>query len=188
MGPGGGRQPDLVIHRWRSRWFGAVPRGSDVCALGRTRSPQWQPSTTSATSTSHPSSARTRWSSSGTSARPGIGVRRNPTGVARGSCPDGCCLSASGKASSGSATLWLRYLIRRHLFAHVLNGKVVGSRRSDRELLVIAVRDNRVRERVLHPGTNAREYAVAAASQRRTRAVRDNVIRLEARRRLRSPR
>ena len=103
-------------------------------------------------------------------------------------CPDGCCLSASGKASSGSAASWLRYLIRRHLFGHVVDGKVVGSRRADRELFVIAVRDNRVRERVLHPGTNAREYAVAAAGQRRTRAVRDNVIRLEARRRLRSRR
>ena len=100
-------------------------------------------------------------------------------------CPDGCCLSASGKASSGSAASWLRYLIRRHLFDHVLDGKVVGSRRADHELFVIAVRDNRVRERVLHPGTNAREYAVAAG-QRRTRTVRDNVIRLEARRRLKS--
>ena len=100
-------------------------------------------------------------------------------------CPDGCCLSASGKASSGSAASWLRYLIRRHLFDHVLDGKVVGSRRADHELFVIAVRDNRVRERVLHPGTNAREYA-ATAGQRRTRTVRDNVIRLEARRRLKS--
>ncbi len=98
-------------------------------------------------------------------------------------CDDGCCLTASGKASSGSAAPWLRYLIRRHLFGHALGGKVAGSRRDDGELFVIAVRDNRVRERVLHPGLNAQQYAVAVPGQRRARTTPDNVIRLDARRR-----
>jgi hypothetical protein len=99
-------------------------------------------------------------------------------------CDDGCCLSASGRASSGSAAAWLRYLIRRHLAAHVLDGKVAGSHRDDRELFVIAVRDNRVRERVLHPGRSSPQYAAAPVPRpRRTGARRSNVIYLDGRRR-----
>jgi len=98
-------------------------------------------------------------------------------------CDDGCCLTASGKASSGPATPWLRYLIRRHLVGHVLDGKVAGSRRDDRELFVIAVRDNRVRQRVLQPAVRAEDYAVAVPGPRRTPAAPTNVISFDTRRR-----
>jgi hypothetical protein len=98
-------------------------------------------------------------------------------------CDDGCCLIASGKASSGSAALWLRHLIRHLLHDHDLLGKVVGCNRDDRELFVVSVLRNRVRTRVLWSVPSEQSYAVGVTAPRRSPRGKSNVIYLNARRR-----
>jgi hypothetical protein len=97
-------------------------------------------------------------------------------------CDDGCCLTGSGKASSGSAASWLRHLIRHHLSDHDLLGKVVGCSRDDRELFVVSVTRNRVQTRVLWSPTSEQSLAVAVPGPRRTSRDRTNVIYLNTRR------
>jgi len=87
-------------------------------------------------------------------------------------CPDGCCLTATGRATSGSGAGWLRHLLRTALLAHDLSGKVVGCARDDRELFVLSVSGSRVQSRVL-----------SSATRRRTPDLADNVIQLASRRR-----
>lgn len=85
-------------------------------------------------------------------------------------CWEGCCLSHSGKEKSYSLRRWLEYLIEHFLrpgahgatsgspwledfsFDHVLNGVVACCRTDTRELWLIRVDDNKVREEVLRAG------------------------------------
>jgi hypothetical protein len=87
-------------------------------------------------------------------------------------CAKGCCLTAIGKVTSGSATAWLRHLLRTELVTHELTGKVAGCSRDDRELFVLSVSGHRVRTRVL-------DIRLPLAA----RSVPDNVIPFASRRR-----
>lgn len=85
-------------------------------------------------------------------------------------CWDGACLSHSGIEKSYNTTRWMAYLIEHFLapdalaarsklayfddftFDHVLDGTVAACRRDTRELYLIRVQANQVREEVLvHP-------------------------------------
>jgi hypothetical protein len=83
-------------------------------------------------------------------------------------CWGGCCLSFDGREKFYGATEWLRYLIDHFLapqayaansglacfddfgFDHVLDGIIAASRRDTRELYLIRVEHNIVREETLH--------------------------------------
>lgn len=80
-------------------------------------------------------------------------------------CPQGCCLSYDGGDKANHMAPWLTFLIVTFLMPgataegvsgvthdHVLNGMVVGSRRDNRELYSITVRDNKVEVELLWPG------------------------------------
>lgn len=83
-------------------------------------------------------------------------------------CPQGCCLSYDGGDKANHMVPWLNYLMSTFLTPgaaaadraslesftcdHVLNGMVVGSRRDNRELYSITVRDNAVEVELLWPG------------------------------------
>lgn len=83
-------------------------------------------------------------------------------------CPQGCCLSYDGGDKANHMVPWLRFLMSTFLIPgaaasdhadleaftcdHVLNGMVVGSRRDNRELYSITVRDNAVDVELLWPG------------------------------------
>jgi hypothetical protein len=83
-------------------------------------------------------------------------------------CPEGCCLSYDGGDKANHMIPWLKYLMTTFLVPgaaaegraglsrlscdHVLNGMVVGSRRDNRELYSITVRDNDVQVELLWPG------------------------------------
>lgn len=80
-------------------------------------------------------------------------------------CPQGCCLSYSGGDKANHMIPWLKFLIgallspdamehggpefERFTWDHMLNGMVVGSRRDNRELYSITVRENEVEVEVL---------------------------------------
>ncbi|NYI77913.1 hypothetical protein [Nocardioides panzhihuensis] len=84
------------------------------------------------------------------------------------SCPTGCCLSYDGGDKANHMIPWLKYVMATFLVSgakaegragfeaftcdHVLNGMVVGSRRDNRELYAITVRDNQVEVEMLWPG------------------------------------
>jgi hypothetical protein len=83
-------------------------------------------------------------------------------------CWEGCCISFNGHDKFYSATRWLTYLIDHFLapkaraadsgldcfaeftFDHVLDGIIAACRRDTRELYLIEVERNVVRERTLH--------------------------------------
>lgn len=83
-------------------------------------------------------------------------------------CPQGCCLSYDGGDKANHMVPWLKHLMATFLVPgataeglpgfeeltcdHVLNGMVVGSRRDNRELYSITVRDNAVEVELLWPG------------------------------------
>lgn len=83
-------------------------------------------------------------------------------------CAKGCCLSYDGGDKANDMVPWLKYLMESLLIPganvqslegaegltcdHVLNGMVVGSRRDNRELYSITVRDNAVEVELLWPG------------------------------------
>lgn len=83
-------------------------------------------------------------------------------------CAKGCCLSYDGGDKANHMVQWLKYLMESFLVPgakvqslvdsasltcdHVLNGMVVGSRRDNRELYSITVRDNAVEVELLWPG------------------------------------
>ncbi|WP_109508680.1 hypothetical protein [Nocardioides speluncae] len=84
------------------------------------------------------------------------------------SCAKGCCLSYDGGDKANQMVPWLKYLMASFLVPgatvqslpeagaltcdHVLNGMVVGSRRDNRELYSITVRDSAVEVELLWPG------------------------------------
>lgn len=80
-------------------------------------------------------------------------------------CPQGCCLSYDGGDKANHMAPWLKFLMATFLMPgaaaegvsgvtcdHVLNGMVVGSRRDNRELYSITVRDNELEVELLWPG------------------------------------
>lgn len=83
-------------------------------------------------------------------------------------CPEGCCLSYDGGDKANHMIPWLKHLMATYLVPgakaagqcgfgdftcdHVLNGMVVGSRRDNRELYSITVRENVVEVELLWPG------------------------------------
>lgn len=83
-------------------------------------------------------------------------------------CAKGCCLSYDGRDKANQMVQWLKYLMESFLVPgataqslagasaltcdHVVNGMVVGSRRDNRELYSITVRNNTVEVEVLWPG------------------------------------
>jgi hypothetical protein len=83
-------------------------------------------------------------------------------------CSQGCCLSYDGGDKANHMVPWLKYLMATFLVPgataaertgfeeltcdHVLNGMVVGSRRDNRELYSITVRENEVEVELLWPG------------------------------------
>jgi hypothetical protein len=100
-------------------------------------------------------------------------------------CLDGCCLSHDGVEKFYGATAWMTYLIDHFLapgahaqesglawfheftFDHTLDGVIAGCRQDTRELYLIRVERNLVREEVLVPGIP--EYGEAAARRGMTR-------------------
>jgi hypothetical protein len=86
-------------------------------------------------------------------------------------CPQGCCLSYDGGDKANHMVPWLKYLMGTFLVPtaaakgrpgfeafscdHIINGMVVGSRRDNRELYSITVRDNAVELELLWPGVRA---------------------------------
>lgn len=93
-------------------------------------------------------------------------VSRSPRGWSNWTaCSQGCCLSYDGGDKANHMVSWLRFLMSTILVpraadgrtdettsSHVLNGMVVGSRRDNRELYAITVRDNDVEVELLWPG------------------------------------
>ena len=100
-------------------------------------------------------------------------IRELQAGAPRGwsnwtACPQGCCLSYDGGDKANHMVPWLKYLMATFLVPgaaaqgrpglegftcdHVLNGMVVGSRRDNRELYSITVRENEVEVELLWPG------------------------------------
>jgi hypothetical protein len=100
-------------------------------------------------------------------------VRKLEAAMPRGwsnwsACPQGCCLSYDGGDKANHMVSWLKHLMATFLVPgataaglpgfeeltcdHVLNGMVVGSRRDNRELYSITVRDNAVEVELLWPG------------------------------------
>ncbi|MDT4923371.1 MAG: hypothetical protein QOG01_1084 [Pseudonocardiales bacterium] len=94
-------------------------------------------------------------------------------------CWDGCCLAHDGQEKFYSSTGWMAYLIDHFLapgaharrsgldwfedftFDHTLNGIVACCRRDTRELYLIRVEQNAVREEVLWPADpRAADYGV----------------------------
>jgi hypothetical protein len=83
-------------------------------------------------------------------------------------CSQGCCLSYDGGDKANYMAPWLKYLMATFLVPgapaegrpgfegfscdHVLNGMVVGSRRDNRELYSITVRENEIEVELLWPG------------------------------------
>ena len=83
-------------------------------------------------------------------------------------CAGGCCLSYDGGDKANHMVPWLSYLMDTFLVPgaaargragfeqltcdHVLNGMVIGSRRDNRELYSITVRENRREVELLWPG------------------------------------
>lgn len=83
-------------------------------------------------------------------------------------CPQGCCLSYDGGDKANQMVPWLTFLMSTFLTPgaaasdragleaftcdHLLNGMVIGSRRDNRELYSITVRDNAVEVELLWPG------------------------------------
>jgi hypothetical protein len=83
-------------------------------------------------------------------------------------CLEGCCLSYDGGDKANYMIPWLKYLMATYLVPgapaadesgfedftcdHVLNGMVVGSRRDNRQLYSITVRENEVEVEMLWPG------------------------------------
>lgn len=83
-------------------------------------------------------------------------------------CLQGCCLSYDGGGKPYGMIPWLKYLMATYLVPgataaglpgfdeftcnHMLNGMVVGSRRDNRELYSITVRENEVEVELLWPG------------------------------------
>jgi hypothetical protein len=80
-------------------------------------------------------------------------------------CPQGCCLSYDGGDKANFMAAWLKFLMATFFVpgaaaegidglscAHIMNGMVVGSRRDNRELYSITVRDNHVEVELLWPG------------------------------------
>ena len=83
-------------------------------------------------------------------------------------CAKGCCLSYDGGDKANHMVPWLKYLMSSFLVPqaaalglpgfeaftcdHVINGMVVGSRRDNRELYSITVRNNEVEVELLWPG------------------------------------
>lgn len=83
-------------------------------------------------------------------------------------CSEGCCLSYDGGDKANHMVPWLKYLMSTYVvpgavaegkpgfedftFDHVVNGMVVGSRRDNRELFSITVRENEVEVELLWPG------------------------------------
>lgn len=99
----------------------------------------------------------------------GVLTRGAPRGHSNWSvCPTGCCLSYDGGDKANHMAPWLKFLMQTFLVAgatvsdedglefftcnHVLNGMVVGSRRDNRELYSITVRENNVEVELLWPG------------------------------------
>ncbi len=84
-------------------------------------------------------------------------------------CWGGCCLAYNGYERFYDPTAWMRYLIDHFLrpdahasksglpsfgrftFDHRCDGVIAGCRRDDKELFLIRVEDNEVREEVLPP-------------------------------------
>ncbi len=91
-------------------------------------------------------------------------------------CPEGCCLTAAGKACAGSAAQWLRHLVRGPLCRHDVRGTVVGCRRDDRLLFAVAASAAGVRSRVLWTPVVEPAYVAARAGSARSGAPRANVI------------
>lgn len=93
-------------------------------------------------------------------------MRRAPRGWSNWTvCAQGCCLSYDGGDKANHMVPWLTFLMGTFLTPgasaegvsgvtcdHVLNGMVVGSRRDNRELYSITVRDNAVEVELLWPG------------------------------------
>jgi hypothetical protein len=83
-------------------------------------------------------------------------------------CPQGCCLSYDGGDKANHMVPWLKYLMATYLVPgaratgkagyeaftcdHFVNGMVVGSRRDNRELYSITVRENELEVELLWPG------------------------------------
>jgi hypothetical protein len=80
-------------------------------------------------------------------------------------CPQGCCLSYDGGDKANHMVPWLEFLMATLLVgsrtalggdaaagARTVNGMVIGSRRDNRELYSITVRNNVVRVELLWPG------------------------------------
>jgi hypothetical protein len=84
-------------------------------------------------------------------------------------CWDGCCVSYTGYEKFYGSTAWMSYLIDHFLrpgahaeqsglawfdgftFDHRCDGVIAGCRRDNKELFLIRVEDNEVREEVLRP-------------------------------------
>src|SRR4051812_36031350 len=93
-------------------------------------------------------------------------VSRPPRGWSNWTaCPQGGCLSYDGGDKANHMVPWLKFLMATFLVPgaaadgvrgvtcdHVLNGMVVGSRRDNRELYSVTVRDNDVEIELLWPG------------------------------------
>lgn len=103
-------------------------------------------------------------------------VRKLESDMPRGwsnwsACSQGCCLSYDGGDKANHMVPWLKHLMATFLVPgatagglpgfeeltcdHVLNGMVVGSRRDNRELYSITVRDNVVEVELLWPGVKS---------------------------------
>jgi hypothetical protein len=83
-------------------------------------------------------------------------------------CAQGCCLSYDGGDKANHMVPWLKYLLSTYLVPgaqasgkagydeltcdHFVNGMVVGSRRDNRQLYSITVRENEVSVELLWPG------------------------------------
>lgn len=109
-----------------------------------------------------PKSVSTATLNRGAESQPGLWCDWTP-------CWDGCCLSYNGYEKFYNGTRWLIYLIEHFLrpgayarasglaqfaefgFDHYLDGIIAGCRRDNKELFLIRVEDNQVREEVLRP-------------------------------------
>lgn len=83
-------------------------------------------------------------------------------------CSEGCCLSYDGGDKANHMIPWLKHVMATYLVPgaaatgkpgyeeltcdHVLNGMVIGSRRDNRELYSVTVRENDVSVELLWPG------------------------------------
>lgn len=120
-------------------------------------------------------------------------LERGPRGWSNWTaCPTGCCLSYDGGDKANHMIPWLKFLMSTFLVPsaevqsragfeaftcdHVINGMVVGSRRDNRELYAITVRDNEVEVEMLWPGVKDWSTYPPLAYQERIDEFRDWVV------------